>query len=41
MDCHFVEWPEVKTKAGGAIVLLEDMGFRNPIAGGGDDNTFG
>ena len=41
MDSHFVERPEVDAKAEGAIVLLDEVGFRNPIVGGRNDNTFG
>ena len=41
MDSHFVERPEVDPKAERAIIPLEEAGFRNPIAGGRNDNTFG
>ena len=41
MDRHFVERPKVDAEAEGAIILLEEVGFRNPIAGGRIDNTFG
>ena len=41
MDSHFVERLEVDAKAEGAIIHLDEVGFRNPIAGGRNDNTFG
>ena len=41
MDSHFVERPEVDAKAEGAIILPDEVGFRNPITGGRNDNTFG
>ena len=41
MDRHFVERPKVYVEAEGAIILLDKVGFRNPIVGGRNDNTFG
>ena len=41
MDRHFVERPKVDAEAEGAIILLDEVGFRNPIASGRNDNTFG
>ena len=41
MDSHFVERPEGDAKVEGVAVLLNKVGFRNPMASGRDDNTFG
>ena len=41
MDHHFIERPKVDAEAEGAIILLDRVGFRNPITGGRNDNTFG
>ena len=41
MDRYFVERPEGDAKAEGAIILLDEVGFRNPIVGGRNDNSFG
>ena len=41
MDCHFVGRPKVDAEAEGVIILLDKVGFRNPIASGRNDNTFG
>ena len=41
MDRHFVERLKVDTEAEGAIILLDELRFRNPIAGVRNDNTFG
>ena len=40
MDRHFVERPKVDAEAEGAIILLDEVGFRDPIVGGRNDNIF-
>ena len=37
MDHHFVERPKVDVESEGAIILLDEVGFRNLIAGGRND----
>ena len=41
MDRYFVERPKVDAEVEGAIILLDEVRFRNPIASGRNDNTFG
>ena len=41
MDRHFVERPKVDAEVEGAIILLDEVGFRNSVVGGRNDNTFG
>ena len=41
MDSDFVERPKVDAQPKGAIVLLDEVGFQNPITGARNDNIFG
>ena len=41
MDCHFVEKPEVDAEVEGITILLDEVGFQNPIASQRNDITFG